>query len=275
MRAKSFMQSANAIVLILSQDAAASPHVLREIERATSKRHPVVALRIDQSVLPAEFEYFLNTSQWLDASGGNDTRLMSKVVAAVRLAIERPASPASERPAASAAGTAALASRATLGGAQLRRRTATLAGFVAAVAIAGIAAYRSWQPPTRTAVIPARATSAPQATVPAASAISEKSVAVLPLADMSEKHDQGYFADGMAEELIDLLAKTQGLHVIARTSSFSLKGKSDDIPTIASKLKVSHLLEGSVRKAGGRLRVTTQLVRADTGEHVWSELLRP
>ena len=88
---------------------------------------------------------------------------------------------------------------------------------------------------------------------------------------MSENHDQGYFADGMAEELIDLLAKTQGLHVIARTSSFSFKGKSDDISTIASKLRVSHLLEGSVRKAGGRLRVTTQLVRADTGEHVWSE----
>ncbi len=103
------------------------------------------------------------------------------------------------------------------------------------------------------------------------SVVSEKSVAVLPFVDMSENHDQGYFADGMAEELIDLLAKTQGLHVIARTSSFSFKGKSDDIPTIASKLKVSHLLEGSVRKAGGRLRITTQLVRADTGEHVWSE----
>jgi TolB-like protein/Flp pilus assembly protein TadD len=112
------------------------------------------------------------------------------------------------------------------------------------------------------------------ATTPAAttqSPVSEKSVAVLPFVDMSENHDQGYFADGMAEELIDLLAKTQGLHVIARTSSFSFKGKSDDIPTIASKLKVSHLLEGSVRKAGGHLRVTTQLVRADTGEHVWSE----
>ncbi len=109
------------------------------------------------------------------------------------------------------------------------------------------------------------------APAPSVPAIPEKSVAVLPFVDMSENHDQGYFADGMAEELIDLLAKTQGLHVIARTSSFSFKGKSDDISTIASKLRVSHLLEGSVRKAGGRLRVTTQLVRADTGEHVWSE----
>ena len=265
------IDSAKTIVLILSQDAATSPHVLREIERATSKRHPVVALRVDQAALPAEFEYFLNTSQWLDASGGNATRMMSKLVAAVRLAIERPGSPAPVLLSTSAAGTAALASRATLRGARLRRRTAIVAGFVAAVAIAGTLAYRSVQPAHRTAVIPTPAIPAAQATVPAASVISEKSVAVLPFVDMSEKHDQGYFADGMAEELIDLLAKTQGLHVIARTSSFSFKGKSDDIPTIASKLRVSHLLEGSVRKAGGRLRVTTQLVRADTGEHVWSE----
>jgi TolB-like protein/cytochrome c-type biogenesis protein CcmH/NrfG len=235
-----------------------------------------VALRVDQAALPAEFEYFLNTSQWLDASSGKATRMMSKLVAAVSLAIERSASRAPVRPPTSAAGTAALSSRAlvsraSLGNARQRRQTAIVAGLLAAVAIAGMVAYRTWQPAHRPAVIAAPATPAAQATVSAASAIAEKSVAVLPFADMSEKHDQGYFADGMAEELIDLLAKTQGLHVIARTSSFSFKGKSDDIPTIASKLKVSHLLEGSVRKAGGRLRVTTQLVRADTGEHVWSE----
>jgi adenylate cyclase len=265
------IDSAKTIVLILSQDAAASPHVLREIERATSKRHPVVALRVDRAALPAEFEYFLNTSQWLDASGGNAARMMSKLVAAVRLAIERPASPGPVLQATAAAGTAPLASRATSGGNRLRRRTTLVAGFVAAVAIAGIVAYRAWQSAHGTAVISAPVTLAAQATALAGSAISEKSVAVLPFVDLSENHDQGYFADGMAEELIDLLAKTQGLHVIARTSSFSFKGKSDDIPTIASKLKVSHLLEGSVRKAGGRLRITTQLVRADTGEHVWSE----
>ena len=100
---------------------------------------------------------------------------------------------------------------------------------------------------------------------------AEKSIAVLPFADMSEKRDQEYLADGLAEELLDLLAKTPGLHVIARTSSFSFKGKSDDIPTIASKLKVEHVLEGSVRRSGDRLRVTTQLVRAENGEHIWSE----
>jgi serine/threonine-protein kinase len=100
---------------------------------------------------------------------------------------------------------------------------------------------------------------------------SPRSIAVLPFADMSEKKDQEYFADGLAEELLDLLAKTPGLHVIARTSSFSFKGKSDDIPTIAAKLKVANILEGSVRKSGNHLRISTQLVRAADGEHLWSE----
>ena len=97
------------------------------------------------------------------------------------------------------------------------------------------------------------------------------SVAVLPFLDMSEKKDQEYFSDGLAEELLDLLTKVPGLQVIARTSSFSFKGKSDDIPTIARKLNVANVLEGSVRKSGDRLRVTTQLVRADNGIHIWSE----
>jgi TolB-like protein/Flp pilus assembly protein TadD len=106
---------------------------------------------------------------------------------------------------------------------------------------------------------------------PAESPINEKSIAVLPFADMSEKKDQEYFSDGLAEELLDLLAKTPGLHVIARTSSFSFKGKADDIPTIAQKLRVANILEGSVRRSGDRLRVTTQLIRASSGEDLWSE----
>jgi TolB-like protein len=102
-------------------------------------------------------------------------------------------------------------------------------------------------------------------------AVEEKSIAVLPFLDLSENRDQEYFSDGLAEELLDLLAKTPGLHVIARTSSFSFKGKSDDIPTIGKKLNVANILEGSVRKSGSRLRVTTQLIRASSGEHLWSE----
>ncbi len=109
------------------------------------------------------------------------------------------------------------------------------------------------------------------ATTPPAAVMNEKSIAVLPFTDMSEKKDQEYFSDGMAEEIIDLLSKVPDLHVPARTSSFYFKGKPEDIPTIARRLMVAHVLEGSVRKSGNHLRITAQLVRADTGYHVWSE----
>jgi TolB-like protein len=102
-------------------------------------------------------------------------------------------------------------------------------------------------------------------------AIPEKSIAVLPFVDMSEKKDQEYFSDGLAEELLDLLAQVPDLRVPARTSSFYFKGKSDDIAGIAQKLRVAHVLEGSVRKAGGTIRVTVQLIRADNGYHLWSK----
>jgi TolB-like protein/Tfp pilus assembly protein PilF len=143
---------------------------------------------------------------------------------------------------------------------------------VMAMALAYFAADKFWlskRATTEQAATPA-ASVAP-ATTPAATAISDKSVAVLPFVDMSEKKDQEYFADGMAEELIDMLTKIQDLRVPARTSSFYFKGKSEDIATIARRLMVAHVLEGSVRKYGNHLRVTAQLVRADSGYHLWSQ----
>jgi TolB-like protein len=110
-----------------------------------------------------------------------------------------------------------------------------------------------------------------QSTAAAQNAIPEKSIAVLPFVDLSEKKDQEYFSDGLAEELIDLLAQVPNLKVSARTSSFYFKGKSEDIATIAQKLRVAHVLEGSVRKAGDTIRVTAQLIRADNGYHLWSK----
>jgi TolB-like protein/tetratricopeptide (TPR) repeat protein len=101
--------------------------------------------------------------------------------------------------------------------------------------------------------------------------IPEKSIAVLPFADMSAQKDQEYFSDGLAEALIDMLTQARDLRVPARTSSFSFKGKSDDIAHIAEKLRVAHVLEGSVRKAGNTVRVTAHLIRADSGYHLWSK----
>lgn len=98
-----------------------------------------------------------------------------------------------------------------------------------------------------------------------------KALAVLPFADLSREHDLEYFADGIAEEILDLLAQTRALPVIARTSSFAFKGSNSDIGTIAAKLNVGYVVEGSVRKSGDRIRVAAKLVDAATGSSVWSE----
>jgi len=106
---------------------------------------------------------------------------------------------------------------------------------------------------------------------PAPSPGTLPSVAVLPFADMSPAKDQDYFGEGLAEELIHALARIQGIRVVARTSAFALKGMKLDIREIGKMLDVRAVLEGSVRKAGSRLRVTAQLIDAGTGLHLWSE----
>src|SRR6266700_548872 len=133
------------------------------------------------------------------------------------------------------------------------------------------AARRNTQ--TEAVSVPSTATPAvqPNSPTPSVNPISERSIAVLPFVNMSSDKDQVYFSDGLSEELIDLLTKVPDLRVPARTSSFFFKGKSEKIPAIARELGVAHLLEGSVRKVGNRLRVTAQLIRADTGYDIWSE----
>jgi TolB-like protein/Tfp pilus assembly protein PilF len=105
----------------------------------------------------------------------------------------------------------------------------------------------------------------------ASAALSPPSVAVLPFANLSADKDQEYFSDGLAEEIINLLAQVPGLKVISRTSAFAFRGKDEDIRKIAQALDVTHVLSGSVRRAGARIRVTTQLIAAADGGHVWSE----
>ncbi len=253
------IDSAKVIVLVLSQHAAASQHVLREVERASSKRYPVVSFRIDAAPLPAGLAYFLNSSHWLDASVTGTAQAVPRLVAAVKNALARPSAvaPTDTGP--------PVATRTN----QRRRRVLVGSGAIILTALAYLATDKfllSKHSMTQQPVASIPATSKPPV-VP----ITDKSVAVLPFADMSEKHDQEYFGDGMAEEILDLLAKIPGLHVPARTSSFYFKGKSEDIPTIARRLMVANVLEGSVRKSGNQVRVTVQLVRADNGYHLWSE----
>jgi serine/threonine protein kinase len=97
------------------------------------------------------------------------------------------------------------------------------------------------------------------------------SIAVLPFADMSPAKDNDYFSDGLAEEIINALTQISGLKVIARTSAFAFKGQNTDVRKIAEALGVTNILEGSVRRAGNRIRVTAQLIDAADGSHLWSE----
>lgn len=105
----------------------------------------------------------------------------------------------------------------------------------------------------------------------AAAATPQKSIAVLPLLDLTEAMNEEPFADGMTEELIDKLSKVPGLRVAAPTSSFYFKGKQVPVADIAKSLGVAYVLDGSVRKAGARLRVAARLIRADSGYVIWSE----
>jgi TolB-like protein len=104
-----------------------------------------------------------------------------------------------------------------------------------------------------------------------AQAATENSIAVLPFADMSEAGDQQYFSDGIAEELLNTLVRVDGLKVASRTSSFAFRGNDLGLQEIAQALNVSHILEGSVRRSGDRVRITAQLIDARSDRHLWSE----
>ncbi|HET7065362.1 MAG TPA: hypothetical protein VFI49_13910 [Rudaea sp.] len=100
---------------------------------------------------------------------------------------------------------------------------------------------------------------------------AEKSIAVLPFADLSPGHDQEYFSDGMAEEILDALAQVRDLKVAGRTSSFFFKGKNETLQAIGAALGVAHVLEGSVRTQGTKVRITAQLIQTRDGFHLWSQ----
>ncbi|UCC84287.1 MAG: adenylyl cyclase, partial [Gemmatimonadota bacterium] len=149
--------------------------------------------------------------------------------------------------------------------------------FVVALAILGfpIAVGLAWAFETtpegvrRTGRADAEPDAAPTSAPPAVpEGVERRSIAVLPFANMSDDPEAEYFSDGMTEEIINALTQLQGLRVAARTSSFAFKGKTPEIADVGAKLKVATVLEGSVRKAGSRLRVTAQLVNVADGYHL-------
>jgi len=230
-----------AVVLMLSGSAVASPHVGREIERAASKHKHIIAFRIDAAALSPALEYFLSESQWIDMPALGMPAALAKLAEAVGHSTTAP----QELAAANHADRA-------------KKRIAMVAALVIVLCIAAALGLYARRPNH----------SAAQA--PAGAAIADKSIAVLPFTDMSEKKDQEYFADGLSEELINALALIEQLQVAARTSSFSFKGQPLDVETIGRKLHVGAVLEGSVRRSGNTVRVTAQLINASNGFHIWS-----
>ena len=161
-----------------------------------------------------------------------------------------------------------------------RSRPALLLGatVIAVVAAVGVT-YFALERLSGHSVVVEGATSNPQqaaspATAPTTAAFNTlpRSIAVLPFVNISGDKDQEYFSDGLSEELIDHLVHSADVKVIARTSSFQFKGRNEDVRSIARKLGVTHVLEGSVRKADQQLRITAQLVRASDGVHLWSQI---
>ena len=148
-----------------------------------------------------------------------------------------------------------------------RRVTRTELAILTLLFLLGGGIFWRYQHASETASVAAPPTSI----APAAVVANDKSIAVLPFVNMSSDKEQEYFSDGLSEELLNLLAQVPQLRVIARTSSFSFKGKEADIAEIANKLNVAHVLEGSVRKSGDTLRITAQLIRASDSSHLWSQ----
>src|SRR6266513_3306520 len=261
------ISGAKACVLVLSESAIASSHVSREIERASSKKRPIIALRIDAAPLTPALEYFLSESQWIEAQTGSMEAAYAKLINAIR-------DPVRTAPRNDPAVRLEV-SDSTAGAVHPKLRSNWIlfaAGTVFVVAaLAALLVNKFWISSHVVQEKPVATTSlAPAAGVPAQPTISENSVAVLPFTDMSEKKDQEYFADGLSEEILNLLAGIPTLSVIGRTSSFQFKGKNDDLRAIGAKLGAAYVLEGSVRRSADRVRVIAQLVGTHDGVHRWS-----
>jgi TolB-like protein len=257
------INDAKALVMVLSASSIGSPHVGKEVERASSKRRPIVTLKVDTATLTTALEYFLSESQWIDwVVEGKETAL-KKVADAVRRHMAIPSE------------VHVIGTREPRGryrNAKLPRTASIIVLVVFVLALTGFAIKRLWLPrqqPERYAAAPAAPAGEGNVVIPPT--VVEKSIAVLPFTDMSESRNQEYFADGMAEEVLDRLAKLPGIQVIGRTSSFQFKGRDTDLRTIGNALGAAYVVEGSVRKQGDRLRVTAQLIGARDGLHVWSD----
>ncbi|MBV9913085.1 MAG: TIR domain-containing protein [Sinobacteraceae bacterium] len=272
------INGARVLVVLLSKHAASSAHVGKEIERASAKRRPIIALHIDDTPLTPALEYFLSESQWIELRGGD----VDAATAPLSKAIQRFAAAGAR----SAPVSAQLSSRrpppplAEAAPAPAPRRRWTAALVVLGLLIVAAGAWLWLRHMDRSPATAATGSDGSSAPIPAAASSAAAapqfappahSIAVLPFVNMSGDPAQDYFSDGLSEELLNSLTTIPDLHVAARTSSFYFKGKNVDLSEVAHKLNVGAVLEGSVRKAGNQVRITAQLIDAISGYHLWSQ----
>jgi TolB-like protein len=255
------INGAKMVVVVLSEHAVGSSHVGKEIERASSKQRPIIAVRTDATPLTPALEYFLSESQWIDLAEGGLDAACARLIEAVRRLHAHPGTPT---PRAFEPKSAATAPPTTHSKRPLNRPVAALIA-IAVLVVVYLLGDKFWL--SKRAPAPAAATAPGSA---GSGAPPPHSVAVLPFVNMSGDPKQDYFSDGLSEELLNSLAAIPDLQVAARTSSFSFKGHDASVGDIGRKLNVGAVLEGSVRKDGNEVRITAQLINAVTGFHLWS-----
>jgi TolB-like protein/Flp pilus assembly protein TadD len=270
------LNASSALIVILSERSMSSGHVLREVERASAKKRPLISLRLDLVDLPPAMEYFLSPSHWLDASDGNIDRALEQLVDALQhRAVETSQGAPQVDAFAIARPDFAQPQNAAPGNKPWLAKPALLAACVAFVL--GLAYFTVRKVLRPSSEVQAAAHAVPAApAAPAAAAQAEfvpppHSVAVLPFVNLSGDPRDQYFSDGLSVELLDSLARIRDLQVVARTSSFSFRDKGMDVIEIARKLNVGALLEGSIRREGKHVRIAANLINAKTGFRLWSD----
>ena len=252
------LSGAKAIVVVLSANAIASSHVGKEIERASSKKRPIIALRIDAAPLTPALEYFLSESQWIEAQAGTMQAAYAKLIDAIR----EPERTASANVSAATPATLAATPSKTHFKLPRNRILLTAAFAAAAAALAALYAPRFWL---------AKHPPAEQPATVATNVISDRSIAVLPFENRSAKQDDAYFTDGIHDDILTQLTKIGAMKVIARTSVEQFRNTRLTTKVIGEMLGVTRVLEGGVQRAGDRVRVTVQLIDAATDAHLWAE----
>jgi adenylate cyclase len=239
------ISAAKALVLVLSGSAIGSAHVGKEVERASSKKRPIIALRIDSAPLSPAFEYFLSESHWVELQRKTKGSAYVSLIDAIReLEPTRPGSTSKALP------------KGRL------KRVLLAAGLIVAAAVAVLLAGK---------FLPAKVETAEQTAGAVGNGVPDRSIAVLPFESLGGSSENSYFADGMTDDIITDLSKLSGILVIARNSSWTYKGKSVKVQQVAKELGVRYLLEGSVRREGDTVRINAQLVDALGGQHLWAE----